>query len=113
MGYRGNVITQHREYGASIFCDIEQFEKYLDKLYDLYSSSEIYQSETTDYFEIEKEVIEKEIKRLTELGRDKEFEFQSSYSGKYKETNGEIANNLQTALDESPKDSCYVSLEWY
>lgn len=113
MGYRAHVVTQEREYGSSIFSDFTQFEKYFDKIRDTYPEEEIFQSEGQDFFEIYKGVIEEEVKRLTELGLEEEFEFQPSWDNGYKETNGEVAASLERALKESPKDSIYVSLEWY
>lgn len=113
MGYRAQVVTQHREYGSSIFCDFTQFEDYFGKLQELYPDDEIYQSESQDFFEISKDVVEKEIKRLTELGLEEDFEFQSSWNGDYKDQNHIIIGSWKEALEESPKDSEYVSLEWY
>lgn len=113
MGHRAQVVTQHREYGSSLFYDFTQFEDYFSKLRDLYPDDELFQSESQDFFEISKDVVEKEIKRLTELGLDKEFEFQSEWSGSYKDSNDIVAGAWKLALSSSPKDSEYVSLEWY
>lgn len=112
MGYRANVITQHREYGSQPFGRYEIFEGWFNKLYELYPEASIYQSESQDYFEIEKDVIKKEIERLTKLGLDKEFEFQDSYDD-YKDTNQTYVEALMDALAESPLESSYVSLEWF
>ena len=112
MGYRAQVVTQHREYGSSVFYDFTQFEDYVYKLYELYPDDYIYQSEGRDFFEISKDVVEKEIKRLTELG-DTDFEFQSAWVGEYKYKNSEVALSWEEALKESPEGSEYVSLEWY
>ena len=113
MGYRAQVVTQHREYGSSVFYDFTQFEDYVYKLYELYPDDYIYQSESQDFFEIGKDVVEKEIKRLTELGLEEEFKFQSGWVGEYRDKNGEVARSWEVALKESPEDSEYVSLEWY
>ena len=113
MGYRAQVVTQHREYGSSVFYDFTQFEDYVYKLYELYPDDYIYQSESQDFFEISKDVVEKEIKRLRELGEDEEFEFQSAWSGGDKDSNGTVAGAWKLALSSSPEDSEYVSLEWY
>lgn len=113
MGYRAHTVTQHREYGSSVFYDFTQFEDYFYKMKDMYPDDELYQSEGQDYFEISKEVVEKEIKRLTELGLNEVFEFQSTHTGKYKEKNQVIVDSLNEALSESPEDSNYVTLEWY
>jgi len=113
MGYRGHVVTKHREYGASIFINYGQFEKYVDKLRDLYPDEELVVSKAEDYHEIDKVIIEEEIVRLTLLDKDDAFEFQSEWDTCCQDTNGDVLNNLQLALDESPKDSSYVTLEWY
>lgn len=113
MGYRAQVVTQHREYGSSVFCDFTQFEDYVYKLHELYPDDEIYQPESQDFFEISKDVVEKEIKRLTELGLEEEFEFQSGWVGEYKDKNSTVVDSWKDALKESPGDSEYVSLEWY
>lgn len=114
MGYRAQVVTQEREYGSSIFCDFQQFEDYFSKLQELYPDDEIFQSESQDFFEISKDVVEKEIKRLTELGLEEEFEFQSLWSGtEYKDQNHIIIGSWKEALEQSPANSNYVSLEWY
>lgn len=113
MGYRAQVVTQHREYGSSVFYDFTQFEDYFNKVRDLYPDDEIYQSESQDFFEISKDVVEKEIKRLTELGLEEEFEIQSSWVGEHKDKNSTVVDSWKEALSESPKDSEYVSLEWY
>ena len=112
MGYRAQVVTQHREYGSSVFSDFTQFEDYFYKLHELYPDAELFQSESQDFFEIGKDVVEKEVKRLKELG-DTDFEFQSSWAGDYKDKNSEVASSWERALKESPEDSEYVSLEWY
>jgi len=112
MGYRAQVVTQHREYGSSIFCDFSQFEDYFNHMQELYPDDELFQSESQDFFEISKDVVEKEIKRLTEIGREEEFPFQYTFS-EYKDDNGVVIDAWKEALDESPKDSEYVSLEWY
>lgn len=113
MGYRAQVIKQHREYGSSIFSDYTQFEEYLSRMRDLYPDEEIYESESQDFFEISKDAVEKEIKRLTEIGLEKDFEFQSYWSGDHKENNGSIAELWKEALEQSPEDCYYVALEWY
>lgn len=113
MGYRAQVVTQHREYGSSIFWDFTQFEDYFNSLRDRYPDDELFQSESQDFFEISKDVVEKEIKRLRELGEDEDFEFQSGWSSSGKDSNGIVAGAWKLALSSSPEDSEYVSLEWY
>ncbi len=113
MGYRAQVVTQHREYGSSIFWGFTQFEDYFNSLQERYPDDELFQSESQDFFEISKDVVEKEVKRLRELGEDEEFEFQSEWSGSDKDTNGTLAGAWMLALSSSPEDSEYVSLEWY
>ena len=112
MGYRAQVVTQHREYGSSVFSDFTQFEDYFYKLQELYPDAELLQSENQDFFEIDKDVVEKEVKRLKELG-DTDFEFQPGWVGEYKDKNSTVVDSWKDALKESPGDSEYVSLEWY
>ena len=112
MGYRAHTVTQHREYGSSVFSDFTQFEDYFYKLHELYPDAELFQSENQDFFEIGKDVVEKEVNRLKELGGT-DFEFQSAWVGEYKDKNSEIARSWEEALKETPEDSEYVSFEWY
>ena len=113
MGYRAQVVTQHREYGSSIFSDWQQFEDYYYKLTELYPDSEIFRENDSSFYEIGKDVVEKEIERLSKLDGKGPFEFQSQWSGGYKDTNEDILIAWGTAFRESPENSEYVSLEWY
>lgn len=113
MGYRAQVITKEREYGSSIFTDWEQFDEYYGEMMGIYDNG-LNRSESMDFYEIEKTVIEEEIKRLKSIGEDEEFSVQSHWNdGEYKDLNKHIIEAWETALKESPKDSFYVSLEWY
>lgn len=112
MGYRAHVVTQIREYGSSIFNDYDMFEQYLSKMGDIHSYDGINVSEDETFIEIDKQVIQDEIKRLKELGEENEFEFKPSY-GDYTYTNGEIIASWHDALDESPVDDDLVALEWF
>lgn len=111
MGYRAQVVKTHREYGSSIFSDWQQFDDYYRVLVGEYPD-ELYADENTDFYEIPRESIEKEIKRLEKLGRDEPFEIQPTWTGPA-QLNGEIIDAWGYALEESPKESEYVQLEWY
>lgn len=111
MGYRAHTVTQHRDYGTTVFNDYGQFKQYVDKLRDLYPDDELFMSESEDYFEIDKVIINNEIERLNKLNKDDEFEYKSSFGET--DGNGYIISNLQDALNESPQDSSYVTLEWF
>lgn len=113
MGYRAQVVTQHREYGSSVFSDWQQFDDYYYRLTELYPDAEIFRQESQDFYEIEKGVVKKELDRLAKLGKDEPFEFQDRWSGAYQDKNGEIIVAWEAALRESPEDSHYVTLEWY
>lgn len=113
MGYRANVVTQERSYGSQIFSNWQQFDDYFAKLQDLYPDAEIFCNESNDFYEISKEVVEQEIERL-DKDRDAEFEFQAGFANEsWRDKNGEIADAWRNALKQSPKDSTYVSLEWW
>lgn len=116
MGYRANVITQERQYGSSIFSDWEQFDEYFNYLSYTYKDDYPYANEERTYFEIDKGIVLSEIGRLQDMEGD--FEFQSGMTtlnpSKYTpDTNRDIAQAWKQALEEAPKDSQYVALEWY
>ena len=111
MGYRAHVITQHREYGSSIFGDYDFFESYMDDMRDIHGDENINVSEDGTFIEIGRTVIEEEIKRLKKLGEEEKFEIESTYGDDF--TNDEIISSWQSALDEAPADDYYISLEWY
>lgn len=113
MGYRAHVVTQHREYGSTAFSDWQQFDNYYYKLNELYPDDEIFKSESQDFYEISRATAEKEIERLVKLGVDKPFEFQDGWDMSPETTNQDVVIAWRVALEESPKDSFYVTLEWY
>lgn len=114
MGYRAQVVTQHREYGSSIFSDFHQFEEYYNDLIDRYPEGQLYSEENSDFYEIGKDIVKAEIERLNK-DSTADFEFQSSWyqEGDVKQSNGEIVESWEAALRESPEESEYVALEWY
>lgn len=108
MGYRAHTITQHRDYGSAVFYEYDQFISYFNELQE--EHDDLYMNEQEDFFEIDKEIVEKEIKRLSE-SPDEEFKHKSSYGDT--DSNLTIAKALRGALDESPKDCSYIAFEWY
>lgn len=113
MGYRAQVVTQHREYGSSIFSNWDQFDSYYVELHDLYPDGNLFGEENSDFYEIGKDIVESEIERLKKLGPAEDFEFQPSWGDDYKDSNQNIIDAWEAALKESPENSEYVALEWY
>lgn len=112
MGYRAHTIMREREYGSQLFSDWQQFDSYFYKLQEEYPDDELFKNEESDFFELSKWVVEKEIERL-EKDKDADFEFQPFYvTDDNKETNDDIAYKLRTALKECDRLD-RVSLEWW
>lgn len=112
MGYRAHVIKQHRDYGSAAFTDWDRFQVYVSALRDRYETAEnistddIYENEQEDFYEIPKNIIEAEIKRLEELDPEAKEESLDE-EVKY------VLQSLRAMLEQAPKDDNYVALEWY
>lgn len=101
MGYRANVVTQHREYGSQTFANWSDF------MYGFVADVEkkefeISYDESEDFFEIEVGQLEGYMLGIPD----------NEEPSVYKEyTNKELKEELQRAIDESK--GAYVSWEWF
>jgi len=110
MGYSAHIITQHRSYGSQVYFTWDDFERYFNHLEEEYNEDGQYtmhKDENTDYYEIDKEVISKEIERLKKLPPEDGFEQYGDV------TNEDAITYLQDMLDEAPQSDGHVSLEWF
>lgn len=109
MGYRANLVTQHREYGRNVFYNWQDFQDWLTFVRSEYEgdlADSIYESESEDYYEIPREIFEKEIERLGKLGE----------SDKGTATGMDVQDsieNFEGALKEAVAGDDFVALEWY
>lgn len=102
MGYRANVITEHRSYGSTTFADWTEFDTdFVRALGDF--DIDVNYSESQDFYEVEKEDLQKYVKSLP-VNEEPSVAY-PSYS------NIELIEELQTSIDESPHD--WVSWEWF
>lgn len=108
MGYRAHTVTQHREYGSSVFCDWQLFQDYLGYLREQYEDDmmDAYENEAEDYYQIPKIVIEQEVIRLAVLPPD-EIEKHLDAENQY------VLSDLRDALKEAIADDTDVTLEWF
>jgi hypothetical protein len=100
MGYRANVITQHREYGSQTFCDYNEFIEFQGAVRD--KDLEIQGDEHEEFFEVDKEELQKYVDSIPE---DDEISDYPSYENK------ELKEYLQEAINDSKGQ--YVSWEWF
>lgn len=102
MGYRANVITQHRKYGGQTFGNWTDFDlHFLSALRDF--DIDIFDGEGTNYYEVDK----KELQRFVDSLPDN-----NKKSVAYPEyTNKELKEELQDSINET-KD-VYVAWEWF
>lgn len=101
MGYRANVVTQHREYGSQTFCDWENFtNNFVPALEEF--GIEVNADDAMDFYEVEKGELQKYVDSLP----DNEEQSVST-----EHTNKELKDELQIAINES-KES-WVSWEWF
>lgn len=101
MGYRANVITQHRAYGSQTFGMWENFVyKFVPAMDEL--GYDISGNENDDFFEMDK-------KHLQDFVDSLPSNDEQSISSEH--TNNELKQQLQWAIDET-KDE-YVAWEWF
>ena len=100
MGYRANVITQHRKYGDQSFSDWEMFTS--DFLPAVEEVLDITGNDNEDFFEVNKEQLQKYVDSLPDN------EEVSAYPD-YK--NVDLKAILQIAIDQAPGE--WVSWEWF
>ncbi len=108
MGYRAHVVTQHREYGSELFCDIFAYQSYHSFLQDTFPEEmeNDHVSEQEDFYEVPKSAIRAEIERLSKLPPEETNGEYDAY------TNQETIDEWKCALEEAP-DEDYVALEWF
>ena len=101
MGYRANTITQEREYGSQTFANWEMFTNdFVPALGE--AGFDINGNDAEDFFEIEKEHLQKFVDSLPE---NEETSIYPDY------TNKELKEELQTSINETK--STWVSWEWF
>lgn len=101
MGYRAHTVTQKQEYGSTVFCNWEQFTSdFVPAMEE--AGYEVVGNENEDFFEIEKEKLQKFVNSLPDND-------EQSISPEH--TNRELKQILQTAVNETPDD--WVSWEWF
>ena len=100
MGYRANVITQEREYGDQTFSNWEMFTS--DFLPAVEEVLDITGNDNEDFFEVNKEQLQKYVDSLPEDG-------EASVYPDYK--NVDLKAILQIAIDQAPGE--WVSWEWF
>lgn len=99
MGYRANVITQHREYGAQSFSDWSAFEKFVNRTSE---SLNIEFGDGQNIYSVDKDVLKEYINNLPEDSEPSDY-------GPF--TNKELKHALEVAILESPDE--YVAWEWF
>lgn len=112
MGYRAQVITQHREYGGSIFFDWDDFVDYFNRLREEYQDREdidvnFYSNDAEDFFEIPKDVLKEEVKKLEKLDLDGTDAYGSGMD------NSCLLENIKVGLEQAPAEDTYIAVEWY
>ena len=100
MGYRANVITQHRKYGSQTFGDYNEFVEFQEALRE--KGVEIQGDENEEFFEVDKEDLQKYVDELADDGEVSDY---PSY------TNSDLKQELQNAIDESKGN--WISWEWF
>ena len=100
MGYRANVITQERKYGSQTFSNWEMFTS--DFLPAVEEVLDITGNDNEDFFEVNKEQLQKYVDSLPEDG-------EASVYPDYK--NVDLKAILQIAIDQAPGE--WVSWEWF
>ena len=109
MGYRANVITQHREYGDQSFGDWELFEDLWGDFTDFVEinvpEAWTSRSENLDYFEASKDGIKEYIEHIRVMPPEEKHSHYTDY------TNKELIETLKRAIEQAP--DYYVSWEWF
>lgn len=101
MGYRANVITQHRDYGSQTFCSWEEFvHDFIPAMDEL--GFDISGNDAEDFFEIDKDELQKFVDSLPS---DEELSISPEH------TNKALKEELQDAINESKGG--WVSWEWF
>lgn len=101
MGYRANVITQHREYGAQTFSSWEMFTSDFIPAMDE-AGVQVFGNENEDFYEVDKTDLQKFV---DEMPDDGEPSIYPDY------TNSDLKQELQDAIDDSK--GSWVSWEWF
>lgn len=109
MGYRAHTVTQHREYGSSVFSDVMLFIDLwddLDEFIELNVPEEwASKSENEDYYEVSIDGLKQYIEHLDVLPKEDKNEFYTDY------TNKEVIESLRKSIEETKED--FVSWEWF
>ena len=100
MGYRANVITQHREYGDQSFSSWEMFTS--DFIPATLDVLDIEGNDNQDFFEVNKEQLQKYVDSLPE---NDEVSAYPEYFNK------DLKAILQIAINQAPGE--WVSWEWF
>jgi hypothetical protein len=112
MGYRAHVITQHRDYGSTMYLRWDEFDAWYADIDDRYNGDDsliLMRSENEEYYEIDKTVVGKEIDRLKELPPEEKIEFSDDEGFR----NIDMIERLEVALKEAPETDDYVGFEWF
>lgn len=99
MGYRANIVTQHRQYGDITFSDYDAFRNFLATEKDKLPIEWIDNSEEC-FIEIKE--LEKYIATIPDNNEISSYEHM---------TNQELAHALRKAIGQSPDE--YVTWEWF
>lgn len=105
MGYRAHTVTQHRDYGSTVFGDWEEFTmKFVPTAEE--DGLEITGNEAEDFFEVDKESLQEFVNNIPDNDEQSKYLYEGDYN-----TNKDLKRVLQGAIDESNED--WVSLEWF